>query len=73
MLDEIIQQNASKFAIFLEYEKAGSFFFHFMLLYLFHVEKIKWHEMINFKNMWVVVFQKIWQILKHIAGSFHQA
>ena len=35
MLDEIVQRNASKFAIFLEYENPSIVFFvlHFMLLY----------------------------------------
>ena len=61
MLDEMFQQNVSKFAIFLEYENPHSFFvFHFVLIYFFPNEypgkcqhrpghslgkKIKQHEM----------------------------
>ena len=59
MLDEMFQQNASKFAIFLEYENPHSFFrfsFHAMYFYFFpNDELVAQNEK---KTMWVFIFQK---------------
>ena len=80
MLDEMFQQNASKFAILLEYENPRSFFrfsfratlFFPLMNSLVYVEysstKLK-----NEKNYVGFRIPKIWQILKHFAGTFHQA
>ena len=62
MLDEMFQQNASKFVILLEYENPCSFFSSF------HARNEK-----RKKNYVGLGIPKVWQILNRFDGTFHQA
>ena len=64
VLDEKLPQNASKFAILLEYENLCSFF--------------RFSFRVSLMNALVYVdisrhIPKVWQILKRFVGAFHQA
>ena len=79
MLDEMLQRNASKFAIFLEYENPSGFFrfsfrttlFFTLIIALVYVDigfirkKIKIARNEKRKNYVGFRIPKIWQILKH--------
>ena len=68
MLDEMLQRNASKFAILLEYENPCSFFrFSFRATLFFPLMNALVYVDLGFH------IPKVWQILKRFAGTFHQA
>ena len=86
MLDEIVWQNVSKFAIFLEYENLCVFFILCYFIFLINVlssdqhrpghsvrgkSKVARNE--KRKKTTCFHFPKVWQILKHFSGTFHQA
>ena len=71
MLDEMLQQNTSKFAIFLEYENPYSFF-HFsfcttLFFSLMNAGCTKWKTK---KKIWVCVFQKYGKFWSILVGHF---
>ena len=77
IIDKMFQQNASKFAIFLEYEnQLVTVFYHFVLLYKVGIQKIKYTS-IKWKKEKMIAGFHIPKIRRQFSncfiGAFHQA